>query len=163
MPIEQSERNWLEKLADAIPGIAGYRAKEGRRDTDKRLRDYLAGLVEESLRGVERAREARFKSGGLDGLDAFGRLANSMRALADCIRYASQGYSGFFDQIKVRETELDELYHYDLELMDSLKELRKSVETAPEALQGLENQVEAIRKKVEGRKTLLHRIPGGGA
>ena len=34
MAMPQSEKNFLEKIADRVPGLAGYRAKESRRDTD---------------------------------------------------------------------------------------------------------------------------------
>ena len=37
-----------KSLADAIPGLKGYREKESRRDTDKRFRDYLADKIDRS-------------------------------------------------------------------------------------------------------------------
>ena len=40
MPV--SEKNFLERIASHIPGIAGYRERENRRETDRRIREYLA-------------------------------------------------------------------------------------------------------------------------
>src|SRR5689334_20240415 len=76
----KSEKNFLERLADAVPGLKGYRARDEARETDQRLREYLAVRLEGVNRGLDDAKKAALAGGGglgamsaFDGLDA--RLA----------------------------------------------------------------------------------------
>jgi hypothetical protein len=49
MPV--SEKNFLERLASYVPGLGGYREREGRRETDRRLREFLATRLDEGRPG----------------------------------------------------------------------------------------------------------------
>ena len=42
----QEGQNFLEKIASRIPGFAGYREKERRRDADRINREHLAVQLE---------------------------------------------------------------------------------------------------------------------
>jgi len=161
MAIEQSERNFLEKIADLIPGLAGYRAKESRRDTDKRLREHMAGRIDALRLKIEEIKAAATDAGDLDLLDDLGRLDARMQRTADALRYADYGYSGFFDQLKIREAELDRIYAYDTAMFEDLDLLARDVGKLKYdaignlTLREVEGTVAAIELKVANRKDIF--------
>jgi hypothetical protein len=89
----KSEKNFLERMADAIPGLSGYRAREDRRTTDKRLREHLASRLDRVRDRVETAKLARTDAHDLDSVGQLGRLSRSLQIAADGLRFASYGYS----------------------------------------------------------------------
>lgn len=114
MPV--SEKNFLEKLAAYVPGIAGYRERESRRETDRRLREYLAGRLDEARTSVDGIRRKLTDAGELKLLNEVARLDKSLQKSASSLRYADYGYSGVFDQVKILEAELTRIYEYDFAL-----------------------------------------------
>lgn len=155
MNVYQSEKNLLEKLADAIPGLKGYREKESRRDTDKRFREYLAGRIEAVRNQMDDAKREIVSAGRLDGLAEIDRLSQKVFKAAGMIRYASYGYSGFFDQVKIQEAELDRLYQYDLSLVADIEALEAGVPTIAANPKEFENRIDALEKRIEDRKNLF--------
>lgn len=157
-----SEKNFLERIASHIPGIKGYRAREDRRDTDKRLREYMASELDRHRKLLENFKRDLLGKGQLDPLDEADRVTRKLQLAADSIRHASYGYSGFFDQVKVQEGELDRLYQYDLELLGAVRGIEeragalKPAADAAAALAELETTVEAFNTRVEGRKQLFN-------
>jgi hypothetical protein len=161
MSMPQSEKSFLEKIADRIPGLAGYRAKEARRETDKRLREYIAGRIDQLRLKVEEIKAAATDEGDLDLLDDLGRLDSRMQRTADALRYADYGYSGFFDQVKIREEELDRIYAYDEAILGDLDLLVRDVGGLKYegignlTLREVEGTLASIEMKVSNRKDLF--------
>jgi hypothetical protein len=160
MDLYQSEKNWLEKLADAIPGLKDYREKEARRDTDKRFREFLAGRIDASRDTLDEVKRQRLNEGNLEELDDLDRLSQKLFKIANSIRHASYGYAGFFDQVKIQEAELDRIYQYDLSLMSEVEALENSLTADPtltnaEQRNKWEQRIVALEKKVDDRKNVL--------
>lgn len=160
MDMYQSEKNWLEKLADAIPGLKDYREKEARRDTDKRFREYLAGRIDSSRSALDEVKREQLNAGNLDELDDVDRLSQKLFKIANTIRHASYGYSGFFDQVKIQEAELDRIYQYDLSLMGDVEALESSLKNDPtlthvEQRKKWEHQISGLEKRIDDRKNVL--------
>ena len=116
-----SERNFLERLASHIPGIAGYREREGRRETDRRLRECLAGRLDEAAADLNAVRNRLTREGRLDAMNAVLDLDRTLQKTAAALRFADCGYSGLFDQLKLGEAELATIYAYDLSLLESVE------------------------------------------
>jgi hypothetical protein len=154
MDMYQSEKNLLEKLADAIPGLKGYRDKESRRDTDKRFREYLANRIDTSSDAIDDIKRRQVNEKRLDGLADWDRLSQKLFKVSNSIRHATYGYSGFFDQVKIQEAELDRLYQYDLSLVADVEALEKSLQATPQ-LSDIESKVNALERRVEDRKNLF--------
>ena len=160
MDLYQSEKNWLEKLADAIPGLKDYREKEARRDTDKRFREYLASRIDSSRDALDEVKREQLSGGKLDDLDEVDRLSQKLFKIANSIRHASYGYSGFFDQVKIQEAELDRIYQYDVSLMNDVEALESSLKIDPtltdrEQRKKWEQQIVALEKRIDDRKNVL--------
>ena len=115
MPV--SEKNFLEKIAGYIPGVAGYREREARRETDRRIREFLAARLDDGRASLNVLRNQATDAGQLTALDAIGRLDRTLQKSVSTLRYADYGFSGLFDQVKIREAELDQVYAYDAALV----------------------------------------------
>jgi hypothetical protein len=161
MAMPQSEKNFLEKVADLIPGLSGYGAKESRRDTDKRLREYIAGRLDELRPRIEEIKLVATDEGDLDMLDDLGRLDSRLQRTADALRFADYGYSGFFDQVKIREEELDRVYAYDEAILGDLELLSRDLGAIKYdtigtlTLREVEGTLASIELRVTNRKDLF--------
>jgi len=161
-----SEKRFLEELADRIPGVKGYREKEHRRDTDKRLRESMASELDRARERLVALQKGFVSAGKLDIVGQADGVSRKLQRAADALRYASYGYSGFFDQLKVREEELERLYDYDSAMLANIKAVRERVEVAqdlpetPQALKELEAEVETLIATIDRRKQLFDRPDG---
>ena len=72
--------------------------------------------VKTGLNGVHpgRSRQKDFEL-----LTEYDLFAKTLEKTISEIRYADQGYSGFFDLIKIREAELDSMYELDGEIVEA--------------------------------------------
>ena len=93
----------LERLARFVPGIGSYQDKEGLREGDKKLRDTLALRLDSARKAVEQVIDTLQRDGQLTHLDRLGRLDRKLHHCADSIRFASRGYAGVFDTVKIRQ------------------------------------------------------------
>jgi hypothetical protein len=118
-----SEKNFLERLAARLPGIGGYREREGRRETDRRLREWLAGRLDEGASDLDPLRNAITRGGRLDAMNDLGELDRTIKKTAAALRFADAGYGGLFDAVKIREDELAAIYAFDLSLLESVETL----------------------------------------
>ena len=123
MDIFKSEKNWLEKIADAIPGLRSYRSHEHRRDTDKRLRDFIASRIDTMREKVDDIKLELTNEGKIELLDDVDLATKKLRKVADSTRHASYGYTGVFDQVKMKDDELDLLFSYDIKILESISVL----------------------------------------
>ena len=154
--------NWLAK----IPGIRTYQDREHRRKTDKQLRKHLAARLQEARQLLKRLILDISQKEDLTLLAEMDRLSSHLQQMADTIQYASYGYGGVFDLEKIREEELDQLYTFDLSLMEDLDKIQAQMEkmvqdTSPEVLLPRRKQaaslLEALEKKFRNRNNFLAR------
>jgi hypothetical protein len=161
MPV--SEKNFLEKIASYIPGAAGYRERESRRETDRRLREFLAGRLDEGRAGLNALRNEATDAGQLKALDAIGKLDRILQKSVSSLRYADYGFSGLFDQMKIREAELDQVYAYDAALLTDVvalcDSLRAGGRTLPEigTLVALAGTAEQLDTRIARRREIFER------
>jgi len=134
MPV--SEKNFLEKIASYIPGVAGYREREARRETDRRIREFLAARLDEGRASLNALRNQATDAGQLSALDSIGRLDRSLQKSVSTLRYADYGFSGLFDQVKIREAELDQVYGYDASLVAEVVGLADALRAKQAAADG---------------------------
>jgi hypothetical protein len=156
MPV--SEKNFLEKVASHVPGIAGYRERESRRDNDRRLREFLAARLDEARGALDVARNAATSAGAMDALSSIGRLDRTLQKSVASLRYANTGYSGVFDQVKIREAELEAIYAYDEALVSDVVALAERLRAADAAaLPELAAAAEGIDLKISRRREVLEK------
>ena len=110
----------IEELSLQIPGFAGYKEREIRREADKLLRMKLARDYEKQLRRLSGLQLELTNRGRLAPLITLERAVMKLQLLIDRIKTASYGYSGFFDAVKIKEEQLDALYDFDSELAEGV-------------------------------------------
>lgn len=119
----QASQNKFENLVAKVPGYAGYKQKEQRREADKLLRLHVARQYEEQLRRLNEVQYALTASGRLASIVTLERAVMKLQLLIDRIKTASYGYAGLFDAIKVDEGVLDRMYEFDLAMLEGVNEL----------------------------------------
>ena len=127
----KAQRNWLERLGEKIPGFRGFQDRELRRDVDKLQREYLAGQVTKAKSTLRKIAERYTDAGKIGVLHLFDRLDKRLDGLARAIQFSDYGATGFFDVIKVDEAALEELYRFDLALLEELSGLADDVAAIP--------------------------------
>ena len=141
------QRNWLERLGDKIPGYSGYVDRERRRDVDKLHREHLA----DRLRGLKAPLTDLMRdlsSGGrLFEVGPVDSAIKKLDHLENRVRFASYGYSGFFDVVKIEQAQLDSIYRFDLALVEHVDKLEakiselKSKAASAEGLKGASSEL----------------------
>lgn len=159
-------RETVERLQELIPGYEGYAEKEERRAADKELRDAVAAAFQSQSDRLARVQERVLGHGDLSGVEAMDKARARLQHLADRIRTASYGYSGFFERTRRYELpELDRLYGFDLELangVDKVGELIAQIGVAKnvnEQTQKLLDKVDELHDVFNQRQHLIDTFP----
>jgi hypothetical protein len=121
MDIQEKARekmNWFERVLHKIPGFKGYYEREFRRDADRLQREFIVRQLQEVNKSLNLVIQTVSRQKNLALLTEYDLFAKSLQKTINEIRYADQGYSGFFDLIKIKEAELDSLYRLDGEMVD---------------------------------------------
>jgi hypothetical protein len=136
-PIEKakSQMGPLTKKLTGLPGIAAYREKEMRRDSDKLVRDRLVQELETRRTRINGLQEQVLAAGGLLLMDDMEQVTGRLQLLIDRVRTAAYGYAGFYDLERVLEPQLEALIKYDQALFDSLPALDSSIDGLDKAVQ----------------------------
>ena len=163
----RERRNILERLGSKIPGFKGYLEREMRREVDKLQRDWLADQVDRARFAINGKVREWTREGRLENLDRASSVEKSLDRLANRIRHADYGSSGFFDAVKIGQAELDRIYEFDLALTDTVEYLALQVEQLPETadeqmLDRLLDAVEGADKKFDQRTTVFEDVTRTG-
>lgn len=159
----RERRNWLEKLGEKIPGFRGYLDRELRREVDKMQRDYLASEVDRGRQGLQMKIRSWSRKGALEHLDIASTTEKLLDRLANRIRHADYGSSGFFDAVKIGESELELLYRFDLELSLNIEALADQIGDLPDtpdeaSMFSLLDGVEQADRFFDGRATIIEDV-----
>jgi hypothetical protein len=159
----------FKKLLSYIPGFSGYIERTNRRAADKLLREQVALKYSELAARTSRMQKDIAEAGQIDMLDDIDSVGLKLRTFTDRIKNASYGYSGFFDAVKINETELSKIYTFDTAffvLADQISSGLDNVETAI-AGDGLKAAIRAVNDLArQAGETYDHRyetIIGSGA
>ena len=152
--------NWLEKLLRQIPGFKGYYEKELRRDSDRVQRDFIVRQLGQAKKSVNGLLQAASRAKDFDLLKAGDLFARALDTSIGAIRYADQGYSGFFDLLKIGEAELDAVYELDARIAEAasgISEQAAKLAAAPEPrwLEPLREELARIDAWSEQRTAML--------
>ena len=140
------QKNILEKIASYIPGYAGYKDKELRREADALVRRHISSVLSSAkAKMVLTPSAARTVAANPDAR----YLWDSTKALFDRviqrIDKAPEGYSGFYDLVKIDEAALDKLYQMDLSLIEKANEAAKLVDELAAAQPGSDVWIQKLQ------------------
>ena len=157
-------QNFLEKVMNAIPGFKGYRERELRRDADRLQREHLASRLEEGKKSLNQVAAAITRGGVLEAINDVETARKRLDRVANRIRYAERGYTGFFDAIKVDETVLAKVYSFDMGLIEDVDGVRGAAAAAVQAaeprgaVQDLIGRIDALDSRLTERENVLRGV-----
>ncbi len=121
----------LEKLVEKIPLLGSYPRLENARERDKIIREHIAQLIDHLKAAVMKEMEVMTEKKILTGLDKLDRLCRRLDKLRDTIKFASHGYSGVFERVRILDTELERLMNYDLMILSKVEDMDKQISAIP--------------------------------
>jgi hypothetical protein len=142
----KGDRGRIESFVGKFPGYKGYKEKEMRRAADKLLREALARRVEEQWRRLPDIQKGLLSSGQIQWLDDIEGATMKLRTFVDRLKTATYGYAGFFDAVRVKEDELDQLYNFDMALDGHVDEIAAAVDALSSAAVSKEGVGETIAR-----------------
>jgi hypothetical protein len=164
MDIQEKARermNWFENILHKIPGFKGYYEKEFRRDADHVQRDFIVAQLRKVQTGMNGVIQAASRQKDFELLREYDLFVKTLDKSIGAIRYADQGYTGFFDLVKIQEIELDRVYQQDTQIVEAAdafsKEFKKLAASPlePSGLTPLRERLEQINGLFEQRLALL--------
>jgi hypothetical protein len=157
----REQLNGLERILHTIPGFKGYFERELRRDSDRLQRDFIVQQLAKVKSGMNKMVRAAGRRKDFDLLRGHDLFLKALDRVIGACRYADQGYSGFFDLVKIREDELDRVYDLDARIVESAVALREDFQARSAAaadgsgLEPLREGLERIEGLFEQRTALL--------
>lgn len=134
----EDESTWLGRLARKLPGFGGYMERSRRREADQILRDTIANRLEQTRLTLSNVHQDLSSDIALaiDYAEPLGRADSRLMGLIGKIKDAPQGYSGFFDAVKVKEDDLARLYQFDASMLDYSEVISANVTALQAAVAG---------------------------
>ncbi|MDQ7028833.1 MAG: hypothetical protein Q9O62_03200 [Ardenticatenia bacterium] len=144
----------IEELMKKIPGYAGYAERENRRAADKELREAVAAAFQSQVDRLNRVQERLLTRGDFATLELLDKARTRLSHLAERLRTASYGYTGFFERARRLDLpELDRLYILDLELANGVERIGDLL-----AQMGLGERVGELAQRMLDELDRLHRV-----
>ncbi len=141
----RESRSGLEKLLEIIPGWSGYQERQNRRKADQVLRQTLAEKLAAQRRKLDVAQNELIAHGKIEFVDDVGSAVTQLQTFIDRVRFATYGYSGLFDAIRINQNELEQMYNFDAALFDYVERLDAATGRLREAISIGEEIAEAVR------------------
>ncbi len=118
-----------ERIAAFVPGFRGYKEKEIRRESDRLVRNHLTlqlSTAKTDLREIsQKLADRRY----FDVMVDMDRLLAKMDRVVEKVNHASYGYGGFFDAVKVKEENLDNMIDFDNKLLEGINVLATEIDS----------------------------------
>lgn len=162
----KGQRNVLERLMDKIPGFRGFQDRELRRDVDKLQREHLAGELGRIKTALREQARRYTDAGQIAVLGGFDRIDRTLDGVAQAVRFADYGATGFFDPVKIYDEQLARLYEHDLAALDDVAALDAALGQIPApgsgdpapALAAVEQAVRALDERWKRRKEVVSNV-----
>jgi hypothetical protein len=123
----------INRMLDRIPGYSGYRDKENRRDSDRRVRDQVVAALAKPIESLQALATTLANERRIEAVGPISDTIASTRHLQDRIRTATYGYGGIESDRNVDAAALDQLVAFDTDMLaqaDALVPLAKTVASA---------------------------------
>lgn len=106
----------LEKIMLRVPLYHGYKEKELRRESDSLLRNHVYQNLLDTKQNLKKKQSQLIENDQMDLAKKTDKIIVICDTVAERIHHAEGGYSGFWDAIKIKEKELDEMYQFDMDI-----------------------------------------------
>ena len=152
--------NFFDKIGTLIPGYNGYAVRDEKRNDDKKLRDELSRIINQSESLIEKHQQQLIKTGEMNLCKEWEIARKSVNTLYTKVKYATYGESSFFSNNQIKETELDEIYNIDYEMAERVHLIFKTADADINEVMSaglIINQVKEIDNILNKRTTFINR------
>lgn len=125
----QRKVNILDKIGSLISGYSGYASRDNMRNSDKLIRNsaseklnHIEGIIEEIKKDL--LRNEKFQEA-----TEFELVRKNINTLASKIKYAQYGETAFFSLNQIKEDELEQIQHLDLQIIERVSLMEVFIET----------------------------------
>ncbi|MBN1563641.1 MAG: hypothetical protein JXA10_07375 [Anaerolineae bacterium] len=112
------DRGSLQNLAAKMPGFRGYMELSARRQADRMMREHVADQLRQQVTRLANIEKLLVDAGGLSYMSKTRSAKTKLQTFVDRIATDTPGYSGFFDAVKIKPTDLEIIYAFDQALLD---------------------------------------------
>lgn len=119
--------NILDKIGLLIPGYKGYTLRGELRNNDKKLREHLSRIIQESESIIISHQKTLINSNEIQSCKEWEISRKSLNTLFSKIKINTYGESSFFSDNQIKEDELEKIYTYDLEISERVSLISKTV------------------------------------
>lgn len=144
--------NIFDRIGTLIPGYMGYQEREGRRECDRQLREQIANI----LTSVENIINSLIENTPFENLGEIEKIRKKINNLSSLIRYSSYGATAFFADAVIREPELENIYQFDLDVLDATDVLMQSAKSND--LNSIKIKIDLLEKAISERNQYLKDI-----
>ena len=120
--------NILDKIGRLISGYNGYAVRDELRNTEKKFRDNLAKMIQETEFIIVTHQKKLIDENEMQTCKEWEISRKSLNTLFSKIKNATYGESSFFSENQLKEEELEKIYSYDLEISERVSLISKTVE-----------------------------------
>lgn len=118
----------VTNILSSIPGYDGYRDKENRRETDRRVRERISSRLGDLARGIEQVATDLANKRDIQAVGPVDSAAKSIRHLQNLVSTATYGYGGLYSDRNVDEVALEQLHQFDADLLTGVETLAPLVD-----------------------------------
>lgn len=139
----------IQRLLGRIPGYDAYNTRESMRDDDRRLREQMAGRLDQAVTDLTKVSSALASRRQLGAISVVEDLIRDTRMLADRVRSASYGYSGLFSDQPVDDFALAQLKAFDVAFDDQVESFAKGIATIGTSGEMTEAQIRDVSTQLD--------------
>jgi len=156
-----SERriNIFDKIGRLIPGYNGYAVRDELRNTDKKLREHLAKIIQDTESLIVTHQKKLIDKNEMQSCKEWEISRKSLNMLFSKIKNTVYGESSVFSENQLKEEELEKICSYDLKISESVSLISKTVkENINEVLSAVFviEQIRAIEKVLIQRLNFIN-------
>ena len=152
--------NFFDKIGTFIPGYKGYAARDEKRNDDKKFRNELSLVINQSEILIEKHQQQLSKTGEIKLCKEWEIARKAVNTIYTKIKNATYGESSFFSNNQIKETDLDEIYNIDYEMAERVHLIFKTAGADINEVMSaglIINQVKEIDNILIQRTTFINR------
>ena len=115
------KKNIFDKIGSLIPGYSGYDERDGRRNSDKILRENICSQINIIENNIFKVIEENLDNSEI--MISFEKARKKVNTANSKIKFLEYGYTSFFNDSQITEEELLKIYKIDVEILNSIDEL----------------------------------------
>lgn len=120
--------NILDKIGSLVPGYKGYAVRDELRNTDKKLREHLAKIIQVAECLIILHQKTLIDANEMQSCKEWEISRKSLNTLFLKIKNSTYGESSFFSENQLKEEELEKIYSYDLEISERVSLISKTAQ-----------------------------------